>query len=653
MLLPRPFFFVILQSLINNNITPMANGKCLFLTALLLAAITIAPVHASSEVQGKPAQTRLYTYYVYSYNDNGRDTSLTFIAAGEGWQALFDVPQEGAKIAGYAQERTYIVGDSLFYQLSFEDGCYYYTSRSFAPGTIEWQEEKKDATTRYVTSINSNRIELMMSDKYNVNINPIASYGQLPGLLTQYVRNGQVSMEFAYSRLIKSKRNDGAGNRHQALLEGNALQQQKAEEIASRIEREMQKATFSLGTWRESRSLSRLKQQRLIQAFRIFDTVQLHWEPDKYKAENEQLRGSLFQSHGDNARIDDFDVPYDTVFHFAGGTVIMKRVILPSLPQHYQWFAELHEQSNGDAYDRTGSLFVIPMHNTEENFFRGMIEHPDSIAYPFIDRQGNRFQGIASHWNEKGASYLAPLEMVRFFTPFGVKHFNDRVHIEELEWQDEAYYKQEITELASYLHGDVWIGLFIGNYDRGGHKVTLDLKAYPQSASAEPDNLRHWALPLFNTCNVLEMAGQNYGKLFGTDSLTVCFYVPDSVVDLRLRYITTGHGGWDTGDEFIPKENHILIDGKLGYSYVPWRSDCGTYRDKNPVSGNFWNGVSSSDYSRSGWCPGTATQPVYFDLSWLSPGYHTITIAIPQGAPVEGGFCHWNVSGALIGTVTY
>ena len=73
------------------------------------------------------------------------------------------------------------------------------------------------------------------------------------------------------------------------------------------------------------------------------------------------------------------------------------------------------------------------------------------------------------------------------------------------------------------------------------------------------------------------------------------------------------------------------------------------------MSGNFWNGLSSSDYSRSGWCPGTATQPVYFDLTEYFrkhhlpiDGRHTITVAIPQGAPQAGSFSHWCVSGVLV-----
>ena len=197
---------------------------------------------------------------------------------------------------------------------------------------------------------------------------------------------------------------------------------------------------------------------------------------------------------------------------------------------------------------------------------------------------------------------------------------------------------------------EVIIGAWIGNYDGGGHLLTMDIKSYPNDYSGQQTLPLTGIIPLFNTCNVLEMAGQNYGKLFATDSLTVTFTLDtEDYSSARLRYTSTGHGGWGEGDEFIPKQNTILIDGKVAFTHTPWREDCGCYRDLNPVSGNFWNGLSSSDFSRSGWCPGTATQPVYFDLTpWIDGKEHTLTVAIPQGKPVEGMFSHWAVSGVII-----
>jgi hypothetical protein len=85
------------------------------------------------------------------------------------------------------------------------------------------------------------------------------------------------------------------------------------------------------------------------------------------------------------------------------------------------------------------------------------------------------------------------------------------------------------------------------------------------------------------------------------------------------------------------------------FSFIPWRQDCGAYRLFNPASGNFNDGLSSSDLSRSNWCPGTATQPVDIALGNLQPGTYTLQVTIPQGAPEGGSFSAWNVSGVLFG----
>jgi hypothetical protein len=148
----------------------------------------------------------------------------------------------------------------------------------------------------------------------------------------------------------------------------------------------------------------------------------------------------------------------------------------------------------------------------------------------------------------------------------------------------------------------------------------------------------------------MEMAGQEYATLFNHEKgLEVTFTLDKEFKNAKLRYITTGHGGWENGDEFVPKKNTILLNGKEVFSFIPWRQDCGAYRLFNPASGNFNDGLSSSDLSRSNWCPGTATQPVDIALGNLQPGTYTLQVTIPQGAPEGGSFSAWNVSGVLFG----
>ncbi len=549
-----------------------------------------------------------FTYEVYDYGES-IDTSLMQIVFQSPFYRIYTIGEEGPFVPGYAQESTVVnLGtDSIYHRAVFQNGNqkeHYEVVSSFIRHDIAYDTARVDGLTRYTCHINSNTLEFFVQD-FPYDLNPVPSYGRFKGLLVCFKRNGQTYLQLAKAEFWKQ-----AGI--MPLLESGDYQRVTA------------------------RELSNIKKQKLVITTRIFDNVQLSWGQ-----ENSHVEGNIYDN-----------TPFDSVLHYAGGTLALKRVHLPQLPRHYQTFIELHQRSNGDAYDRTGSVFVIPTGYHGPIFFTGINEHPDSLPC-ITGKDGQKYQGVAfKRWvdGEVVQYYQPPVELMRFFTPFGVGHFNDRVQIDGLEWADGTYYKQEVTDLSAYLQGEVWIGVWIGNYDGGGHKVTLDIKSYPGSerwddSSREGDD--EICKSLFNTCNVLEMAGQNYGKIFGTDSLSVTVYIPEPK-NTRLRYISTGHGGWDGGDEFTPKPNTILIDGKPTFIYTPWREDCGCYRRFNPVSGNFWNGMSSSDYSRSGWCPGTATQPVYFDLSHLEPGTHTITVAIPQGKPLGGSFSHWAVSGVLV-----
>ena len=131
-------------------------------------------------------------------------------------------------------------------------------------------------------------------------------------------------------------------------------------------------------------------------------------------------------------------------------------------------------------------------------------------------------------------------------------------------------------------------------------------------------------------------------------NLEVKFTMPEDAEDAYLYYITSGHGGWGGGDEFNRKVNTVLLDGEKVISFIPWRDDCGTYRNNNPCSGNFLNGESSSDLSRSNWCPGTVTNPNYIPLGKVKAGEHTITVKIPQGPREGGSMSYWCLSGSLI-----
>ena len=497
-------------------------------------------------------------------------------------------------IQGLAHETLYInyATKNLYRQLEYQNSEAYLATSTIPDNTLEIEGEEEVngyKCKKYRTSINSNTIELWVTEDLKMNATPILQFANLPGVLIKFQRNGSSITELSTIKPLNKK----AKINTQPLA--NATQ-----------------VTF--------RELDQIEKDKKVITTHIFNKERIHW-------------GDTTHHQG--------PMPLDTTIHFAGGTLILKRINLQVLPEHYQLFAELTTQSSGDAYDRTGSIFIIPQDSI--TLYDALTKGIENIPY-FTSKKENKYQGMIAT-----PHYSPVVELIRFFTPFGVGHFNDRVQIDGLEWQEEVYYKQEITDLKPFLQGDVLIGAFIGNYDGGGHLLSLDLKAYPGDYVNQITPQRQWALPLFNTCNVMEMAGQNYPHFFDTDTLSVTFEIPEGVNKLKLRYISTGHGGWGGGDEFNPKPNNIIIDDTIIYQYTPWREDCGRYREWNPVSGNFWNGLSSSDLSRSGWCPGTATQPTYIFLDNLEPGRHTIKVAIPQGQAEGGSFSSWSVSGVLIG----
>ncbi|MBR4136212.1 MAG: DUF4412 domain-containing protein [Bacteroidales bacterium] len=529
-----------------------------------------------------------------SFSVGGQDTSHTEVVR-LGDQLMIhsaDAPP-AHPIPGIAKSYTYVYydEDSIVSRLQYPDGSYY--SVFTLDGASNYAKEGTEKVQgylcdKYTITLFSNKIELWVTQDLKFRATPSTNFVDLPGVLVQYRRNGN-----AILRLVSIKK-----DKHIGPLNGK-----QGERVSGSV-------------------LRKMEIDRKVITHPIFEEAQICFNPKLPKP-------TIF--------------PYDSVIRCANGTLIVKRVKMDRLPEHYKVFAEVTEYSNGDAYDRTGSIFIIPA-SKSQSLLQALRDSVGVLPY-FTDKDGSVYQGMV-----RTGDYDPVVELVRFFTPFGVRHFNQYRSLGDREWANEVYYKQDISDLLPILDGDVYIGAFIGNYDGGGHKLSLTLKAYPEGDTWEFDNEKaYFVEPLFNTCNVMEMAGQNYSRFFRTDSLTVTFTVPEHVEHLELRYITTGHGGWDTGDEFVPKENTILIDGKRYYSFTPWREDCGTYRTSNPASGNFWNGMSSSDYSRSGWCPGTATQPVHINLTGLKPGTHTMTIAIPQGEPEGGSFSAWNVSGVLIG----
>ncbi len=528
--------------------------------------------------------------YQQFHNGQARENQNPIWVYADAQYAYMTTRDQWNKTAPFPSEMTFVEHQTGHYtqftSLNEHDIIATIDTTSIKLQTFELLDETKDilgfTCKKAKTSINSNTIELWYTNELNIKGSPTI-LGQNLGLVLEYIRNGNFSIQAV-------------------ALEKKTIQ--LPEFIANKQYRLLDKITYQDQVWRSR-----------FTTIPLFDRQQIHFS-DTYEARENTLR-------------------------FASGTIVVKKVEFPVLNANHQLFLDLSEQSNGDAYDRTGTVFLIPQ-DKAKSFFDGLNDGVNTLPI-FENGNGKKYQGVIAT-----DDYNPAVELMRFFTPFGVKHFNERLTLKGLTWQDSAYYRQEITQYASLLSGqEVYIGVFIGNYDKGGHIVSAHITIHNQEATEEP--LRQ-VVPLFNTLNIMEMAGQEYGTMFDHEKgLTMDFTLERPMKNVQLIYTTTGHGGWGEGDEFVPKKNTIILNGKTVFDLIPWRSDCGSYRQYNPVSGNFSNGLSSSDYSRSNWCPGTITNPYIIDLGDLQAGKHHIQVLIPQGAPAGSSFSAWNVSGVIVG----
>lgn len=332
--------------------------------------------------------------------------------------------------------------------------------------------------------------------------------------------------------------------------------------------------------------------------------------------------------------------PNDSIFRYANGTVVVRKVKMPFIDHGSQLFIDVQQISNGDAYDRTGSVFLIPT-RTKKTFLQGLEKGIQTLPV-YENGNGKKYQAVTLT-----PDYEPVVELMRFFTSFGIDRYN-HIQLKDKKWHTSNPYRQDISEYRDLLSDqEVYIGFFIGNYDKGGHIIDANLTIHNSEQQIFANKK---SLSLFNTLNVMEMAGQEYPTMFNHDrGIFVEFELKEDWKNAKLRFTTTGHGGWGNGDEFLPKKNTVYIDDKSVFSMAPWRQDCGSYRLFNPASGNFDNGLSSSDYSRSNWCPGTVTNPYMIELGDLKAGKHTVQVKIPQGEAEGGSFSSWAVSGILFG----
>ena len=351
------------------------------------------------------------------------------------------------------------------------------------------------------------------------------------------------------------------------------------------------------------------------------------------------------------------------VLHFADGRIIMKKITLPIYKRHVDVLANITLKSAGDRWDKSGSCFIIPS-GSDVNLLTiatGEKSFPES---------GEELEGFAGIVSTK--EYKSSIELMRFMTPFGVGFYNDEMELRRPSyipvWEDDVNWEVDVTDFLSELEQEVWIGIWIDTWTPEGYQVSFEFK-YDETEGPCYAKTETAMLPLVNT--VYYINSQKHPDIFARKDIVVEAKIPENAKNIRLKYITTGHGGHSGGDEFVKKENIIYVDGQKVFSFIPWRDDCASFRRFNPSSGTWFEEerdreyidwkeekyktkklnerISSSDFSRSNWCPGSCVIPEEIALPNLNTGLHKFTFSIPEAQPsADNEMNHWLISAYLV-----
>ncbi|WP_434046704.1 MULTISPECIES: peptide-N-glycosidase F-related protein [Sorangium] len=129
----------------------------------------------------------------------------------------------------------------------------------------------------------------------------------------------------------------------------------------------------------------------------------------------------------------------------------------------------------------------------------------------------------------------------------------------------------------------------------------------------------------------------------GTTRKTVRFELPADTQNAQLVLITSNHGANQGGEEYIRREHHAYVDGKLALQYKPGRTSCEPFRKYNTQSNGIYGLSPRSDegwQSFSNWCPGDVIDTRIVPWGAASAGMHEFVIDVPDAtfAGGEGNF---------------
>ncbi len=241
---------------------------------------------------------------------------------------------------------------------------------------------------------------------------------------------------------------------------------------------------------------------------------------------------------------------------------------------------------------------------------------------------------VHDKWDRAGNIILVPengseIELIKFVTAYG----------------GATEHEVDLTHLASVLRDKCTMRAFIDTWVSPGWTISLSFEyEWEDTGSGEPR--ADWAHGLIYEPGF----DQDTEQAGGIDAHV---RIPEDLTRVMLYYNVSGHCTDGRGaDEFESKDNVITVDGVVVHRYRPWRDDCRDFRAINPYCKRWSDGSWSSDYDRSGWCPGDVVDPLVLDLTdHLTPGDHKLNVQIDGVRPKddEGHKGYWRVSAYLVG----
>lgn len=338
------------------------------------------------------------------------------------------------------------------------------------------------------------------------------------------------------------------------------------------------------------------------------------------------------------------------------GRLVYKKIEVPDFPEGSDVRIKVTLKSAGDRWDKTGSCFVV----TDPELISILDVSEGEKTFPKKSGIDGGNLGI-----RKTNGYAPVIELLRFITPFGVGHFSQdgdahRKPVYIPKWEEEVEWERDISQLLELVDNSFYIGVWIDSWTKEGY--VLDLSLHYSNRPMKQVRIKS----LINTVGYVD--GQSLPEFFATKAVDQHFNFDKPVKNVKLHYITSGHGGHSGGDEFSKRSNRLILNDELLLDFVPWRDDCASFRRFNPSSG-VWlkkdsasyidfeaqkykvkqieERIASSDLSRSNWCPGAAVDPIIVELGDMKAGNHKMRIEIDASPAEKDKYNHWLVSAYL------